>query len=312
MFRYKTVFKVHELISEHFEVGISLQSGSKFKVQDCYCSFIRVVDPSERDVSEWLEVSYYTKHKNDKEAKEKIEKCLNLLVFIIAIPLESTYIGREEVATIFEKIPSKYNSKVMKIQEIDTKINKFKGSKELFFEILALNRKGTQYSYMDNFEQEAYLYFFKVIENISKDYFGKEGNRKLKPDFKKVKRVITSIIGKDFNIIYSDNKADEIAGQLSKYLISLASDDIYSKISFLCNQKNVKIDYNLLGKAVSLRNKIAHDSYIDMNEHSKEYGFIMNLSREIVAKKYFNRKYKNMWIKSRVSIPGAIFYEDDK
>ena len=49
-----------------------------------------------------------------------------------------------------------------------------------------------------------------------------------------------------------------------------------------------------------------------MNQYSKEYNFIMHLSREVIAKKYFNRKYKNMLIKPRVSIPGAIFYEDVK
>lgn len=312
MFIYKTVFEVHELISDDFKVGISLQSGSIFKLQGCYCSFSRVVNPSNGEVSEWLDIRYYIQCLNDKEARENIEKCLNLLTFMVGLPLESGYIDRKEVATIFEEITNKSNKKIMKLQEIDTKIKRFKGSKGLFFDALTLHRKGTQYSYMDNFEQEAYLYFFKIIESIAKDYFMKESNSKLKPDSKKVRRVITSIIGKDFNIVYSDNKVNAIAGELSKYLVKLASDDIYSKISFLCNHKNIKIDYNLLGEAILLRNKIAHDSYIDMNQYSKEYNFIMHLSREVIAKKYFNRKYKNMLIKPRVSIPDAIFYEDVK
>lgn len=310
MFRCIATLGINGLVGDHLKLGISLQSGITFKLQDCYCSFHRIVDAGE--VWEKLTISYYSTEKNEKEAKEKIKNCSDLLAFILALPLDYKYYSFDEMDYVPDKTLSNLNKKIMKLQQVDVDIKRFKKSKKMFFDILSLHQKATQYSYMYEFEEEAYLYFFKIIENIAKDYFEKESRNKLKPNSKKVRGIISSIIGKDFNIIYSDNKADEIAGLLSNYLISIASEDIYSKISFLCNHNKIRIDYNMLGKAISLRNKIAHDSYVNINYESKEYGFIMNLSREVIAKKYFGRKYESLWIKPRVSIPGAIFYDNDK
>lgn len=302
MFRYYSIIDIEDLVNDNYSIGISLKSGITFKFQDCYCRFRRTVMKDSGDVWERMIVSYYTDIKCDEKSTQKIRRCLDLLSFIFLIPFHYDAIQCEEVNVIEETVSSNTDKKIIQLQEISDKVDRFRKSKNRFFDVLAIFKKGIQYGFMDGFIEEAYLYYFKSIENIAKEYFAKEAKDKLDINKEELENILLKIFEKNFGIIYSDNKIKDIAGVMKRKLINISSEDIYSKISFFCNKNKIRIDYNLLGRAVSLRNKIAHEDNVNIDNYNEEYSFILILSREIIAKKYFGKNYKKVHIKSRVII----------
>lgn len=301
MYRNITYVDIEELGGDEFALGLSLKSGIAFKFQECYCSFKRVVDGA--DIFERLTVSHYINNIEEKESSEiKIKRCLDLLSFIFYIPLPNIYGDCKECEVIEELDSICSNNKIEKLNEIDSIVNRFRRTKDRFFDVLEIFRKGMRYNFMLDFQEEAYLYYFKAIENVVKDYFDKEGKDKLSVNDDKVKAFLKSIFSKELNVVYSDSKLEDLVGKFKRLLIKSCSEDVYSKISFFCNKNNIKVDYNLLGKAVTLRNKIAHEENVNIQEFTDEYKLILLLSRDVIAKKYFGESYKKIAIESRVEV----------
>lgn len=302
MFRYYSIIDIEDLVNDNFRIGISLKSGITFKFQDCYCRFRRTVHKDSRDVWERIIVSYYTDSKCYEKAKQKIRQCLDLLSFIFIIPFDYEGIQCEKVDVIEEVLSNNRTKKIIQLQEISDKVDRFRKSRGRFFDVLAIFRKGIQYGFMDGFIEEAYLYYFKSIENVAKEYFDKEAKDKLDINKEELENILLKIFKENFGIVYSDNKINDIAGVIKRKLINISSGDIYSKIALFCNRNKIRVDYDLLGRAVSLRNKIAHEDNVNIDDYMEEYFFILKLSREIIAKKYFNKNYNKIYIKSRFKI----------
>ncbi|SHI02774.1 hypothetical protein SAMN02745196_02443 [Clostridium collagenovorans DSM 3089] len=58
----------------------------------------------------------------------------------------------------------------------------------------------------------------------------------------------------------------------------------------------------MLGNAVTVRNGIAHEENVNIQDFSDEFKCIALLSKDIIAKKYFNELYKKIAIDSRIEI----------
>ncbi|SHI02788.1 hypothetical protein SAMN02745196_02444 [Clostridium collagenovorans DSM 3089] len=231
MYKYSTYVDVEDLGGEDVWLGLSLKSGIAFKFQECYCSFKRKVDGP--DIFERLTIRYYSDNLEEvKKVEVKIKRCLDLLSFIFFIPMPVGYVSRTKCEVEEELDKMCTNKKIEKLNEIDNIVNGFRKTKDRFFDVLEIFRKGMRYHFMLDFQEEAYLYYFKAIENVVKDYFDKEGKDKLDVDNSKVKKFLEDIYAKELNVVYSENKLENLIGNLKKMLIKSCSEDVYSKISF--------------------------------------------------------------------------------
>jgi hypothetical protein len=97
------------------------------------------------------------------------------------------------------------------------------------------------------------------------------------------------------------NKMDDLAGNMTSEVFDTVFSDIYAKIAWFCARRNIEYDEETLGKAVKIRNALAHGDNIKINFGSKEYELIGNLSYHFIRKKFFSN-IKKCYLESRIII----------
>lgn len=310
MIEYGVVFEINDEDKYNdFRFEIQLRNEVIFKLNDCYCIFNKKKDKDLGEEIHQMKIVYYSHTNNKNDAITKIRNCIHILSYIFAVPMfDKLYIHECNVKKI-NYIPNKKNAdKIKKVTYIDSVVNKLKKTKEDLYYIMNMYCKATQYLYMEDLYEEAYLSFFKIIENISKRYFNIQKKcNKIRINKNILEKKLKNILKKDLNLVYSNNKIENITGIIENELINIVESDVYSKISYFCNEYNIKsIDYDILGKSIKLRNSIAHGSNENINEKDEELYFIVKLCREMIAKKFFNSNYNNVSIKSKYYWDGKI------
>lgn len=302
MYKYSCTIYINEQPRyEDLIFGIKLKSGTEFNFMNCNCLFKR---GNKGHIEEYLHITYYRDEKNLDIANLEIDQALKSLSYIFGIPLDGTRMIKENYDDN-KIIEYQINNKKLKIIDfVSNKILKLKNSKKLFNHNIRLLNIAQRYNLMEGFNEEAYLNYFKVIENIvSYDFeMGSKNKKIININKNELKNIVEKVLEKNLGIRYSEDRLNDMTNKIKNTLESTATNGIFFHISWFCKNKKIKIDEKQLQEAIKLRNKIAHGEYVEIENYRQIYGFIMNLSYEVVAKNFFNKRYKDIAIERYIGV----------
>lgn len=284
---------------DYYEFIVPLRSKSQFTFLECQYEFKRIDKGFAKE--QVIYVKYFTDNPNRDEAIKKMKYSVSILEYIFLIPFNVQGYSQKEIPNNINNVNSV--NKLLFLRELEVIITKLKKSKDKFDNAIKVFNRGFRYSLNPDFSEEAYLNFFKVVESISKDFFKiKENNGIFKVKTDDLSQYLEKFYREKFNIRLSDNKLNDLSGQIKEQLMDSVRRDIFNKISFFCNSHNIRVDYNVLGRAIKLRNKIAHGVDINMYDYNDEYVCIFHLSKDMIAKMFFNKTYRQISVKGRVIV----------
>lgn len=272
-----------------------VRNGAAFSVFDCIVKFYTMND---KQVVFWVNGSNHTKI----EAEEIFEKTTKVLSYLFSLPFCCEDNRRFEVDWCLE-INSMLSKRSMNaIRVIEDKVNKFVKTETFFTENLDLLIVA-----IDNLfkyrKEDAFVYFFKVIERIAKQYYvvymqrhhTKAVTSKNKNELKDMLRnyglnslgveLTEDILNRKVDLLYKEIKL-EFYGSM------------FGKISLFVTKEDINISVNTISKLVKLRNKIAHGDSVDELKLTKYLGECEHLAMQMFSRQFFKKKYEDIHIKS--------------
>lgn len=297
MYKYKTLIDINEQdeYSDDFVFGIKLQSGTRFKLINCYVEFKR---GNEGRYSERLYIEYYSNEYNKKKAEKEINKCVNCLTFLFGIPLGlNRYIDEKKVEENISYNNVKSNKKVAKIKAINDKILRFNRVKDLFYYNIKMYSVAINHNFTYGYNEHSYLDFFKIVENIANHEFGINKDT-ITFENSRIKSILEELFKTEFKVEFTEDKITDITGKTIKNLLQISTDNVYFKIYWLLSKYNLNIEPQILSKMIDIRNCIAHGEDIEESEFKKCYEKVYSLAAQVISKKFFNKKHSEIRIES--------------
>lgn len=301
MYEYKTFIDINEQdeYSDAFRFGITLQSGTRFKLINCYVEFKR---GNRGRNSERLNIQYYSNTDDKRNAEKEIGRCIDCLTFLFNIPLGlNRYINKKEVEEYLLEENLKSKIKVERIEQISSKIVRFKGVKDLFYYNIKMFSMALNHNYTYGYNEHSYLDFFKIIENIANDEF-RMNKQNLKFNNDNVKTILEKLFKDTFKVKFTEDKIEDITGKVTKYLLGLSTNNTYFNIYWFLTKHKIGIESELLKEIIEIRNCIAHGQDIEFKKFKNCYGKVMELSAESISMKFFNKKYSEISIENSIKI----------
>lgn len=282
-------------VEDHFDdFRLKIRNGACFEIMDC---LIKYCDKDEKYLLIWTNGNV-----SSNKAEEKINIVAKLLTFLVAGPVYDSKNHIKEVSYIINKNTLLGKKKIKELDKAEKKICKFVETKVLFYEILDLISIAFENLY-NNRDEDAFTYFFKVIEKLAKShyllymkrYHTKNYTRRNKDELRKFMKNY----GEDFfNVILTTNILDRKIDMLYKNLKVEFYGSIFGKISLLLKRHGIIININKLSELVKVRNKIAHGDMVESEKLQNSLGYCEDLALNIVSKYFFNCRYENLHIKS--------------
>ena len=283
---------------------IKLKNKCRFELNECYFTMYKSAF-DEYSESDYFCIDLVTE-KDKKEAENIMRHAIDFLVYITQVPYELEHITEDtntEIAPIDIGVSRK---KILNLKELDCQYKRIRGKKELLQNVLRLYSLALKYIILLEDVEESYFAMFRVIEKIVKDESGIE-HATISNGYDDIRNSIKKIAQKSYGIKLTSKKLDAISGTISSELFNNVFSDVYSKIAWFCNKKEIKYDENILAKAVKIRNKLAHGEYIRINRESEEYNLVIELANKCIRKKFFNN-IKNCYLEADIES----MYENNK
>lgn len=278
-----------------YECIPSVRNGVAFGMFDCIVKFYTMND---RQVAFWVNGSNHTKN----EAEEIFEKVSKLLSYLFALPIYSKENRCLEGEWCLQTNNMLSKKTTNTISLIEKSINKFDKTSSYFEENLDLLIVAIDNLYKCR-EEEAFVYFFKVIERIAKQYYivytqrhhTKAATSKNKNELKTMLKnyaqnnlcveLTEDILNRKVDLFYKEMKM-EFYG------------NIFNKISLFVTKEKVGISVDTISKLVKLRNKIAHGDAVDEQKLTNYLGHCEYLAMQMFSKQFFRRRYEELHITS--------------
>ena len=146
-----------------YECRPCVRHGTTFQIFDCIVKFYRL---NNEQITFWVNGENHTK----EEAEEIFEKTSKLLSYILALPFYSRDNDFREVQWNLQTNNLLAVKKEKAIKKIEKAISKFDKTKVFFDETLDLLIVAFDNLYKCR-KEDAFIYFFKVIERIAKQYY---------------------------------------------------------------------------------------------------------------------------------------------
>lgn len=286
MSHYWTHIEVPNDYSNEFSFSVQLKNGTRFILNDCYFTIHKeLFEPYPDSDSFCVELVAQC----DKEAaEEKIKRAVELLIYITGVPYELNYL-REDDDTFIQPIDISYSrKKIERINSINFQYGRIRSKKELLKNTLRLYALSVKYELILDDAEEAYFSCFRIIEKIAKDEFAIEKNS-INKGQDNIIDIVKIVIQDSYGIKIPVNKIDDLTGNMVSYVFDMVFSDIYAKIAWFCAKRNIEYEEETLGKAVKIRNALAHGDNIEISNMSKEYILIKQLARQFIYKKFFNK-----------------------
>lgn len=298
MYKYKTIININEQDEySDFKFGIRLQSGTRFKLMNCYVEFKR---GNTGRYSERLNIEYYSDIDDKKNAYKEISRCIDCLTFIFAIPLGlDRYVNKKEVEEYLPVENLKSKTKVDRVNYISRKILRFNKVKDLFYYNIKMFSMAFNHNFIYGYNEHSYLDFFKIIENMANNEFG-INKQNLKFNNDNIKLILVKLFKDTFNVKFTKEKIDDITGKVAKNLLELSTNNTYFNIYWFLAKYKIGIEPELLKEMIEIRNCIAHGQDIEFEKFKKCYGKVMELSAESISMKFFYKRYSEISITSSV------------
>ena len=278
-----------------YECIPSVRNGVAFGMFDCIVKFYTMND---NQVTFWVNGSNHTK----KEAEEIFEKVSKLLSYLLALPIYSKENRHFEVEWYLQTNNMLSKKSMNTISLIEESINKFSKTSTYFEEnldllIVAINNL---FKYR---KEDAFVYFFKVIERIAKQYYvvyiqrhhTKAVTSKNKNELK------TMLKNYALNNLYVELTEDILSRKVDLFYKEIKKEfygSIFNKISLFVTKEEVGISVDTISKLVKLRNKIAHGDTVDEQKLTNYLGQCEYLAMQMFLKQFFRRRYEELHITS--------------
>lgn len=286
-------------ISDDLFITPKIKSNSSFKILNCNILFSK--NKEESVFTFCIDANSYSQN----EAIEMLGKVSNILTYLLHIPIDSKKYGPNldnYSITPNNSIATKY---INSIKTIETTIHKLNKKKSLFFEILNLLYIGIHNLYKLQNEEDAFIYFFKIIEQISKNYYYTYDSRHLtktvtKTNKNELKKLINRYCLDFFNTKLSDNILNTKTDLYYKYLKLETYGSIFGKISLFITKNKLIFDINQISTIIRIRNKIAHGDTINRTILENHLNVCEKLCFEMISVFFFKKPYKSMNIDCNV------------
>lgn len=278
-----------------FKFKLRFRNGIKFKFLNNYYQYYF----SPKGKEQLLYCYCLLSEKDEEKAKKNILLSNNVLEYICMAPISdrNTFVKciNNEDDINFNIICKNIN----KLKTISDKILRFKVERNLFEEVMGLNTVALT-NYVNNNIEDSFLYYFKIIEKISKKNYLKFCEKKYTKQMKRSnKRVLYNFIENYLNdnlkVKMTDNMLRTSTDEIYKNLRQLAYNSIFSKISFFYKCKDLSIDLEKLSQMVKTRNKLAHGDFVDNKNLIELLGYTTWVSNECISLYFFRKEYGDIY-----------------
>lgn len=303
---------------EHYQdtwvFGLKLLQKTEFELLNCQVVFYR---GNKGRQSEYLMFKYFSEENSEKEARDNIEMTIGLLSYLVGFPLED-YGHINKKVNIEKRLLTKNKSfkKIENISLINEKILRFRKTKEMFFNNIKLINRAQHYQYIHGTNEDSFLNYFKIIENIAKFVRKNNENRKKNNKYndkdtsdynEEINSIVDNFLNFYYEIKYPHSKIENITKDLKFKIIKVGKDDIFFTIANFFVEHNIVVDSEDLYRAIKIRNKIAHGNYVEENELEDVYNFIIPLAYESISREFLNLKYSEIYIDGIAEPYGSIW-----
>lgn len=278
-----------------YECIPSVRNGVAFCMCDCIIKFYLMDD---NQIKFWINGSNHTK----EEAEVIFEKVSKLLSYIFSLPIYNKENRYFEVEWCLQANNMLSKKSMNTISLIEKSINKFSKTSTFFEEILDLLIVA-----IDNLfkyrKEDAFVYFFKVIERIAKQYYvvytqrhhTKAVTSKNKCELRAMLQnyalynlhveLTEDILNRKVDLFYKEIKM-EFYGSM------------FNKISLFVTKEGVNFSVDTISRLVKIRNKIAHGDTVDEQKLTNCLGECEYLAMQMFSKQFFRRRYEDLHITS--------------
>lgn len=278
-----------------YECIPAVRHGVAFSILDCVVHFQKLND--ER-ITFWIDGSKHSK----EEAQEIFENVSKVLSYLFAMPFYSKENMRLEVDWSIHANNLLSKKTLFTIEMVEKNIQKFDKTSVFFEETLDLLTIA-----IDNLfkyrNEDAFVYFFKVVERIAKQYYIVYIQRHhTKALTSKNKRELRDLL-KNYAL---DNLQVELTEDMLDTKVDLFYKDIkmefygsvFNKISLFVTREGVNLSADIISKIVKLRNKIAHGDTVDEQRLIRCLGQCEYLAMQMFSRQFFRKGYEELHITS--------------
>ena len=282
-----------------YECKPCVRHGATISMYGCIVRFYLLRDPQ---ILFWMDGNVYTR----EQAEEIFEKVSKALSYVFDLPIFDKECYVQEVDWCIEENSILSQKSAERINWIEIKTNKFNTIKEFYNETLDLLIVAIDNFYKCRYE-DAYVYFFKVVERIAKHYYtlymdrhhGKSQRRKNKND---LKNLLKNYALHNLQVEVTENMLETKVDLFYKDLLMSFYGSIFNKISLFVTKENIMMNMNKIDHLVKLRNKIAHGDMVDGLVLSENVVYCQKLALQMFSKYFFRKDYESVQIKSKIKI----------
>ena len=224
-----------------FEIKLKLRNGTKFKFLDNYYEYYFNNSDKEQILTCHCILNDY------KEAVESIKYSNQVLEYIFSALLidndQSIYEEYNKNNIAFKKINIS-TSNADKLKFVSESISRFNVEKKLFNDVIKLHHIAIK-NLTTLRNEDALLYYFKIIEKIAKKnyikYYERNYTKQVKKNNKKIlNKFIKEYFEKNFKVTVTDNMLNTMGNEIYRVFKEKAYSSIFLKIVFFCNLKRIR------------------------------------------------------------------------
>lgn len=297
----------YENFDDIFKNIVAIRHRTTFKFMECVVEFYQFED---RNIIFWFDGSELSK----QEIQKKMINAIKVLSFLFGLNL---YVENKCLRKIEKKI--EVNNLLGKkwknnLQYVEKKISRFKVTKQFFYEMLDLINVAYENLY-NRREEDAFIYFFKVIEKIAKKHYliymeRQHTSKKVKNNKQELRKILKNYTESLLQVELTENMMDRKVDYFYKNIKLEFYGNIFNKISLFIKKKNIDININKVSDIVKARNKIAHGDYIEPKELDNLLYPCEYLANQMFSFYFFQKNYLDLKLRSYRYNKGKDIYED--
>ncbi len=284
----------------------AVRHGASFKFMGCVIQFYQFDD---RSIIFWMDGNGLSK----EEASKKMRNVAKILSFMFALNFysEDNMILERELKLEPNKLLA--NKSVENLKYVEEKINRFNINNQFFYDILDLLNIAYDNLYRGR-DEDAFLYFFKVIERIAKKHYlvymerhhttGSTRNNK-----RELRKLLKNYTEKLLQVRLTEDMMDRKVDMIYKSIKFEFYGSVFNKISLFIKKNKIRIDIKDVSNLVKARNKIAHGGTIEPDDLSMFLIDCEYLANEMFAYQFFGKDYLDLKISSYRYFKGDDMYK---
>lgn len=278
-----------------YECIPAVKHGATFELFNCVVRVYRMDDPQ---IIFWVDGNAYS----EEEARKVFDKVSKVLSYVFALPFCSRENRYLQVSWSISTNGLLSIKTINKLSLLEKKINSFNKISNFYSEVLDLLNVALE-SLFKCRDEDAFVYFFKVIERIAKQYYivymqrhhTKATIRKNKQDLRVLLRNYTL---NNLKVILTEDMLDRKVDLFYKSIKMEFYGSVFSKVSLFIANEHIRISVDAISRIVKVRNKIAHGDAVDEGRLKRCLGECEYLAMQMFSVHFFRKSYDELHITS--------------